>query len=116
MSLGINGVMSFCKAMYDNDLAAIPQRTVVTIDANFVENLQRMETYPFGFMEASKVELLKVCTNKLSKKCIITCDWISKSNKARAQWYMDTVRLINEGKISEGKIKDFFSKIGGIVS
>lgn len=97
ISLGINGAMSFYKAMYANDLAAIQQRIVVTIDADFVENLQRMETYPFGFMEASKIELLKMCTDELGKKCIITSDWISKSNQTRAQWYMDTVKLINEG-------------------
>lgn len=68
---------------------------VQDINEDFLSKLQQMETYPFGFTEAYKVDFLKIFTKQLGKKCLITTDWISKSNEARAQYLMNAVKLIN---------------------
>lgn len=91
-SLGINGVMSLMKVMKTTEFDSIQ-----SIDANFIEKLQRMETYPFGFTDDYKVEFMKLFTNQLGKKCLITSERVSRSNQARAQKHMDVIKLINQG-------------------
>lgn len=95
-SLGLNAIWSLKKAFGTDQMDAVQD-----INDNFVSTLEKMETYPFGFTEAYKVDFLKIFTKQLGKKCLITNDWISKSNEARAHYLMNVVKLINQGKSIE---------------
>lgn len=75
--------------------------SIQLIDANFIAKLERMETHPFGFTSDYKIKFLKTFTDQLGKKCLITFEWISQSNEARAQYHINAVKLINQGKSIE---------------
>ncbi len=106
ISLGLNGVLSLHEVMGSPEFDAIQ-----SINDDFLNKLGRMRTHPFGFTESIKKSLLTLTKKAQGKKCLITNEWISKSNQARAQWYMDAVKLINQGFSLEDVQTEINSKL-----
>ena len=91
-TLGANGLASFIETGCTDKI-----NTIQRIDDDFLQRVEAMKTYPYGFTVEIKAEFLELLQAYKGHKCLITTHWILKRSSPTANYLMKIVEKINKG-------------------
>lgn len=100
--LGINGVDSFFEQFGGTDKSL---DAVQFINDDFIEKVERMRTYPFGFTHGFKIDFVDMLKDSINSFCLVLDEWVIENQTERMKFLKAICVYLNEGKTFDEAVR-----------
>ena len=107
ITLGANGLASFIEIGCTDKI-----NTIQRIDDDFLQRVEAMKTYPYGFTVEMKAEFWALLQAYKGQKCLITTNWMLKRASSKSEYLMRIVEKLNQGEtLTEAEAEKIWGRV-----